>query len=245
LKQELLDFIAALDASRDFDTAWATTVSFFGNLGQPWMCYGHVRRGAPASEAGSTVRTNLPTQFLDGWVSEEFHKYDPLYQHILASPLPGTFGAEYVDRAQNGEEVYQYYEEARSVGTASNLTVPLGNARAGGRRFLISGGPRNREDFERFLRDHGDLLISAIHYADAHMFNLLEAEGLKDVQITPREVECLQWLSEGHMNDRIAEKMKVSEVTVRLHLTNIRRKLKSATREQALVKALKLGLIYA
>lgn len=241
--QKLFDFIAALDACGDFDAAWTTTTSFFEKQGQPWMCYGYLKPAASAKEAQSAIRTNLPTEFLKEWVSDDFYEKDPLYKHVLSSPLPGSFGADYIDRSRDGDAVFEYYEGVRQIGAITNITVPLKNPHGRQRGFLISGGPRGKADFEKFLKGEGDLLLSAIHYADAHMLSLLEAEGLTDARITPREVECLQWLSEGNMNDRIAEKMKISEVTVRLHLTNIRRKLKSATREQALVKALKLGLI--
>jgi DNA-binding CsgD family transcriptional regulator len=61
--------------------------------------------------------------------------------------------------------------------------------------------------------------------------------------LTSREVECLEWLGRGLDNEKIARKLGVSMATVALHLTNARRKLGAATREQALVLALQRGLI--
>jgi DNA-binding CsgD family transcriptional regulator len=43
--------------------------------------------------------------------------------------------------------------------------------------------------------------------------------------------------------DRIAERLGISRPTVELHLANARRKLGARTREQALAKAVALGLL--
>jgi DNA-binding CsgD family transcriptional regulator len=61
--------------------------------------------------------------------------------------------------------------------------------------------------------------------------------------LTPREVECLEWLGRGLDNEKIAKRLGIAMATVALHLTNARRKLGAATREQALVLALQRGLI--
>ena len=158
--------------------------------------------------------------------------------------MPGTFGAEYVNRERDGEEVYRFYEGLRELGAASNVTVPIKDPGHRARGFVgVMAGPRRKPEFERFLDDRASLLLAAANYADARMLELLGVEGLKDISLSPREAECLEWLSKGLMNDRIAERMRIAEPTVRLHLGNARRKLKALTREQALVKALKLGLL--
>jgi DNA-binding CsgD family transcriptional regulator len=61
--------------------------------------------------------------------------------------------------------------------------------------------------------------------------------------LTRREIECLEWLGRGLDNEKIARKLDIAVTTVALHLTNARRKLGAATREQALVLALQRGLI--
>ena len=75
-----------------------------------------------------------------------------------------------------------------------------------------------------------------------------EASGLsgdeaRPVVLSPREIECLEWLARGYQDGRIAGQLNLSRSTVRLHLANARRKLKAKTREQALVRALQWRLI--
>jgi DNA-binding NarL/FixJ family response regulator len=59
--------------------------------------------------------------------------------------------------------------------------------------------------------------------------------------LTAREKEILILLGEGHSNKTIAQKLFLSESTVRVHLFNILVKLKLEDRNQAIVYALKNG----
>ncbi len=61
--------------------------------------------------------------------------------------------------------------------------------------------------------------------------------------MTLRELQVLNLLALGHRNDRIAEQLGLSEITIRTHLKNARDKLNAPTRESALVRAMQLGLI--
>lgn len=60
--------------------------------------------------------------------------------------------------------------------------------------------------------------------------------------LTEREVEILQFVAQGLTNDEIAEKLVVSERTVRTHVSNILAKLQLANRTKAALYALKEGL---
>ncbi|MCG7519732.1 LuxR C-terminal-related transcriptional regulator [Ruegeria sp. Ofav3-42] len=61
--------------------------------------------------------------------------------------------------------------------------------------------------------------------------------------LSPRELQVMNLLALGHRNERIAELLGLSEITVRTHLKNARDKLRAPTRESALVRAMQLGLI--
>lgn len=63
------------------------------------------------------------------------------------------------------------------------------------------------------------------------------------VKLSDRESDCLVWLARGLRNDVIADKLGIKPVTVEMHIANARRKLAAATREQALVIAIQLGLV--
>jgi len=71
----------------------------------------------------------------------------------------------------------------------------------------------------------------------------MKKNPVKKTPLTPREVECLEWLARGLDNHAIGAQLGISVPTVALHLSNARTKLGAATREQALVLALQKRLI--
>jgi NarL family two-component system response regulator LiaR len=60
--------------------------------------------------------------------------------------------------------------------------------------------------------------------------------------LTPREVEVLQLVAQGLENWEIAEKLVITEATVRTHVSNITAKLHVASRTQAALYALREGI---
>jgi DNA-binding CsgD family transcriptional regulator len=97
--------------------------------------------------------------------------------------------------------------------------------------------------FNRSLETVGSALCLAALAADERTRAIRSAEIARDVDLSSREQECLEWLCKGLRNDGIAENMGIALPTVEMHLAKARKKLGAATREQALVKALTLGLI--
>jgi NarL family two-component system response regulator LiaR len=60
--------------------------------------------------------------------------------------------------------------------------------------------------------------------------------------LTEREVEVLRVLAQGKSNQQIADRLVISEATVRTHVSNILSKLHLASRTQAALYALREGL---
>jgi transcriptional regulator EpsA len=61
--------------------------------------------------------------------------------------------------------------------------------------------------------------------------------------LTKRELEILQWLHMGKTNWEISSILEISPLTVKNHVQNILRKFDVQNRSQAVVRAVKLGLI--
>jgi len=63
------------------------------------------------------------------------------------------------------------------------------------------------------------------------------------VSLTPRELEVLEWMATPNTYKQIALQLSVSEETIRSHVKNILEKMKQPNRSQAVLSALRLGLI--
>lgn len=63
------------------------------------------------------------------------------------------------------------------------------------------------------------------------------------VSLTPRELEVLEWMATPNTYKQIALQLSVSEETIRSHAKNILEKMKQPNRSQAVLSAMRLGLI--
>jgi DNA-binding NarL/FixJ family response regulator len=70
------------------------------------------------------------------------------------------------------------------------------------------------------------------------------AEHLGDETLTGREVEVLKHVAEGNRNREIADRLFISEETVKLHVRHIMEKLGANDRTQAVSIAVRRGIIH-
>jgi DNA-binding CsgD family transcriptional regulator len=99
---------------------------------------------------------------------------------------------------------------------------------------------------EALLAEHGQDLRLAAFYTHEHAERLEHADGAVSQclhRLTGRERECLLWLSRGLRTVAIADRLGIAPATVDLHFKGARRKLRAATREEALAKAILADLI--
>ncbi|MCX8125871.1 MAG: response regulator transcription factor [Dehalococcoidia bacterium] len=61
--------------------------------------------------------------------------------------------------------------------------------------------------------------------------------------LTPRETQILTLMAQGYLNKQIAAELCLSEQTIKNHVTSILRKLDANARTQAVINAIKRGLI--
>jgi DNA-binding NarL/FixJ family response regulator len=61
--------------------------------------------------------------------------------------------------------------------------------------------------------------------------------------LTPREVQVLELLAEGLANNTIAERLAISDQTVKFHVASIYGKLGAANRTDAVRRAVRRGMI--
>jgi DNA-binding NarL/FixJ family response regulator len=76
-----------------------------------------------------------------------------------------------------------------------------------------------------------------------HFYAGRSLQGTITIHLTDREQEVLKWLIKGASNEEISHYLHVTIATVKAHLTSVFEKLGVTSRTQAIVKALKLGLV--
>jgi len=71
----------------------------------------------------------------------------------------------------------------------------------------------------------------------------MQPQHSTSVSLTPRELEILEWMASPNTYKQIAAQLCVSEETVRSHAKNILEKMKQPNRAQAVLTAMRIGLI--
>ncbi len=61
--------------------------------------------------------------------------------------------------------------------------------------------------------------------------------------LTPRETQILNYMAKGYLNKQIAGMLDISEQTIKNHVTSILRKLDANARTQAVITAVRRGII--
>jgi DNA-binding NarL/FixJ family response regulator len=99
----------------------------------------------------------------------------------------------------------------------------------------------------------GELLraIRAVTHGEAYLhpdvmkkvLTQMQPQHAPVVSLTPRELEVLEWMSTPNTYKQIAAQLSVSEETVRSHAKSILEKMKQPNRAQAVLAAVKMGLI--
>ena len=90
-----------------------------------------------------------------------------------------------------------------------------------------------------------DLQLFAVHAQDAALRLMLPAAQQPDrPALTPRELEALRWTMDGKTAWEVGAILGISERTAVLHVNNAMHKLGCVNKHQAVLKALRLGLIH-
>ena len=71
----------------------------------------------------------------------------------------------------------------------------------------------------------------------------MQPQHSSSVSLTARELEILEWMASPNTYKQIAAQLSVSEETVRSHAKNILEKLRQPNRAQAVLTAMRMGLI--
>jgi DNA-binding CsgD family transcriptional regulator len=99
-------------------------------------------------------------------------------------------------------------------------------------------------DTGELTRIVADLQLVAVHAQEAALRILTPAMSAAGApSLTPRELETLRWTMEGKTAWEVGNLLGISERTAALHVNNATHKLDCVNKHQAVLKALRLGLI--
>ena len=195
---------------------------------------------SPSNTEFQTVN-NTPAEYLDWYSDLTFAHRDPVMQHCKRAAVPIIWDQDtYVSNGSG--DLWEFQAKyGYSTGIAMALHLP------GGRHFFI-GVDRDRplsKNMRTMTRMVADLQLFAVHAQDAafRIFTPHPPLQANVPSLTPRELEALRWTMEGKTAWEVGTIMSISERTAVLHLQNSMHKLACVNKHQAVLKALRLGML--
>ena len=214
------------------------------SLGYEQVLYGVVGSRHARLET-AFLRSNYSTAWRDRYDADKLHYVDPTVGHCLVSAVPIVWQP---DSYKDAPRQREFYEEASGHGIRSGITFPIhGPAGEFGVISFASGSLPDAAFDEQIGRYMADLsLIRDYAFESSLKFIAPPAPAAAAEpapRLTPRELEVLKWVMVGKSSWEISKITSCSEATVNFHIGNVRQKFNVNTRQQALVKAISLGIL--
>ena len=184
---------------------------------------------------------NTPADYGEPYADPTYYRRDPVMQHCKRQSVPIIWNQEtYVEHG-----AADLWEQQATYGYRTGIAMALHLPE--GKHFLLGVDrdqplPADPEELQRLV---ADLQLFAVHAQDAAMRLLVPpAQQPERPSLTPRELEALRWTMEGKTAWEVGAVLGISERTAVLHVTNAMHKLGCVNKHQAVLKALRLGLIH-
>jgi LuxR family quorum-sensing transcriptional regulator LasR len=166
---------------------------------------------------------------------------DPTVSHCLTSSVPIVWAPE----TFGGPAQRALYEEACGHGIRVGVTLPIhGPGGEFGVLSFASSAPGDKNAGRDMWAAMPALsLIRDFAFESSLHLSTPRPSAETMPKLTRRELEVLQWVMAGKSSWEISRITNCSEATVNFHMANVRQKFNVNTRQQAVVKAIALGLI--
>lgn len=210
---------------------------------------GHGGKHLQLGELGPILTTdthcagNFPEEWNVRYMEKNYWTNDPAFVGALKGGVPVSWGN--IRRNVKDPDAAIIFEEAKDFGLADGWTIPI--FQINGYKAAISVCAETFDDDPRLLPT---LHMMAIYF-HGKVLNIRQAPYLKPspfhqdehFEISPREVECLKWVAAGKTDGEIADILGIGNRTVHKHVESAKFKFGVPTRLQAVVSAVRQGII--
>lgn len=196
---------------------------------------GYLRRKSPLEFL--PLIENMPIGFVAAY-KERYVEGDPSVPSIVSSNKCLLWSETAASEEAVSSGYRNFLKFVRGYGMEDGLTIPIHRpgAYCG---VVVLGGQRPDISQESIILAQLLAIYGHDRALDIYMKDREETPPCdKLVTLTPRERECIRWVSEGKSDWEISEIMGISQSTVHFHVENAKKKFNVRTRVQAVVRTL-------
>jgi DNA-binding CsgD family transcriptional regulator len=215
------------------------------SLGFDSFVYGIATAPRPNRDSRTYVWTSLPGEWLVAYEQNAYIEIDPRVAAGLDRASPFIWDAASI---KGTKRVRRFLDHAARYGVCSGVVVafstPSGSRVGFGLNSALSPLPPERH--AEITRHLGTLMILGTRLHDLFMVHVIE-RGVPPLHLgkplSPREKECLVMAARGLTSADIGIKLDIANRTANFHFGNVLSKLGVLNRNEAIAKAITLGLI--
>jgi LuxR family transcriptional activator of bioluminescence operon len=184
------------------------------------------------------IEDNFPKSWRDYYDSNSLAKIDPIVNYCLKNYSPINW-AYFQEKNCSPEEI-NLFKKAKECGLAYGFSIPIhGSENQFGMLSMAASIDKTPDElFVSIMM--AQTIIPAIQDA---LNRFINPRISTKVKLTPREIECLKWASEGKSGWDMSKIMDCTERTILFHMNNAGKKLNANNRTQSIAKAILLGYL--
>jgi DNA-binding CsgD family transcriptional regulator len=235
-----LDLFESLLNCSSVEELHSNTTAIVREMGFEHFLYG-VQVNTSLTRPYRFVLSCYPEEWRKHYDEEGYANIDPTVSHCAKTSIPIIWKNEIF----KGRKEARVRSEAKDCGLVSGASFPVHGGRGEAAMLSLATSRESREAQDDIVATMGkaQLLTCYLHEAVQRIVLSNGPLPLKRINLTEREQECLLWAAEGKTGWEIANIVSISERTVTFHLQNAAQKLGVVNRQQAISRALSMGLI--
>ena len=185
---------------------------------------------------------NLPDDLWHAYAGCSVSVDDPIVHRSRSQMTPRVWLLEAPsDTGDVPRQAHPLLQEAQRSGIVGGLCMPVHDLDGAVGTLTLSTCQPLTHDTLVTAAPPAMLFSKLLHEACGRC--VFGAQRGKVPALSPRELECLTWVSKGKTSWEISRVLEISEHTANFHLRNAMAKLGTANRQQAVARSIQLGLL--
>ncbi len=228
---------------KNIDELWGQLHSILNVYGVTSIFYGFTYSASLAKSKGATqavwFKSSHPAEYLD-YFDEKFNIEDDLTAfHCISETTPFVWHDKTLWAGATDSQL-KFMQDSEMFGMDVGVTLPFHFNQHGVGGMGLCAANLSTDEFDTLWKNNKDKIVCIANTFD----NVLRNEHMNYIYLlTVEEIDTLTYLSLGYPVKAIGSKIGVSQSRATQYARSARTKLNSNNNEQAVCKALVLGLI--
>jgi len=236
---ESIDFMSSILSCKSSEALQKSLSAASKRLGFETFVAG-VQLVQPDGSLAHHLVSGYPEKWQAIYAQQGYIWKDPTVAHCQMSTEPLVW----TEKTFMEGDAMPMLEEAKSFGLSHGVSAAIHESKGATKSMISLVRDQALGEPAAGIAAAAQVLASCTHFVVINIArDALNPIPAEPVRLTPQELACLRWVSQGKTAWEVGRILSISEPTVVFHLKNVMRKLDASNRPQALAIAIRMGLI--